>query len=120
VLSNRPEEIAQMMVGSLRTGSIAFTQWFAAWLRRPHTIPPVVSAYVRQRRLLDVIPARRVSTGGNLWLIIPEDEGVFSGGEECQGFPLVGDVQIYLDLLPVGQRGPETAAEFRNWEGFAR
>jgi DNA-binding HxlR family transcriptional regulator len=120
VLSNRPEEIAQKVVDSLGTESIAFTQWFAAWLRRPHTIPPVVSAYVRQRRLLDVIPARSVTTGGNLWLIIPEDEGVFSGGQESQGFPLVGDVQIYLDLLPVGQRGPETAAEFRNWEGFAR
>ncbi|MCX6872661.1 MAG: MarR family transcriptional regulator [Verrucomicrobia bacterium] len=120
VLSNRPEEIAQKVVDSLGTESIAFTQWFAAWLRRPHTTPPVVSAYVRQRHLLDVIPARSVNTGGNLWLIIPEDEGVFSGGQESQGFPLVGDVQIYLDLLPVGQRGPETAAEFKNWEGFAR
>lgn len=120
VLSDRPEEIAQKVVDSVGMESIAFTQWFAAWLRRPHTIPPVVSAYVRQRHLLDAIPARRVGTGGNLWLIIPEDDGVFSGEQESQGFPLVGDVQIYLDLLQVGQRGPETAAEFKNWEGFAR
>jgi len=120
VLSNRPAEIAQKVADSLGTESIAFTQWFAAWLRRPHTIPPVVSAYVRQRRLLDIFPARKVSTGGNLWLIIPEDEGVFAEGKESQGFPLVGDVQTYLDLLPVGLRGPETAAEFKTWEGFAR
>ena len=120
VLSNQPEAIAQKVVDSLGAESIAFTQWFAAWLRRPHTIPPVVSAYVKDRRLLEVIPARRVTTGGNLWLIIPEDEGVFSGGRESQGFPLASDVQIYLDLLQVGQRGPEAAHELREWESFAR
>jgi hypothetical protein len=120
VLSNNPEEIAQKVVDSLGAENIAFTQWFAAWLRRPHTIPSVVSAYVSQRRLLDVITARRVNTGGNLWLILPEDEGVLLGAQESQGFPLVSDVQIYLDLLQVGQRGPEAAAELRQWEEFSR
>lgn len=120
VLSDRPEEIAQKVIDSLGAEAIAFTQWFAAWLRRPHTLPPVVSAYVSQRHLPDIVPARKVSTGGNLWLIIPEDEGVFLGVQESQGFPLASDVQIYLDLLQVGQRGPEQAEELRAWEGFAR
>lgn len=80
----------------------------------------MVSAYVNQRRLLDIIPARQVNSGGNLWLILPEDEGVLLGVQESQGFPLVSDVQIYLDLLQVGQRGPETAAELRQWNSFAR
>jgi DNA-binding transcriptional ArsR family regulator len=120
VLSNQPEEIALKVIDSLGAEGVAFTQWFAAWLRRPHTTPAVVSAYVQQRHLLDIIPARRVNSGGNLWLIIPEDDGVLLGTQESQGFPLVSDVQIYLDLLKVGQRGPETAAELRQWEGFAR
>jgi len=120
VLSNRPEEIAQKVIDSLGVEGVAFTQWFAAWLRRPHTIPAVVSAYVNQRKFLEIIPARKVNTGGNLWLIIPEDDGVLLGTQESQDFPLVSDVQIYLDLLQVEQRGPEQAAELRAWDRFAR
>ncbi len=120
VLSNKPEDIARKVIDSVGKESVAFTQWFAAWLRRSHTIPPIVSAYVKKRHVLDIVPARRVSSGGNLWLIVSEDEGVWQEGQEIGGFPLVSDVQIYLDLLQVGQRGPETAAEFRQWDGFAR
>lgn len=120
VLSNKPDEIARKLLDAVGGKSIAFTQWFAAWLRRPHTTAPVVSAYVKKRHILEIAPARRVSTGGNLWLIVPEDEGVWREGQEIGDFPLVSDVQIYLDLLQVGQRGPETAAELRQWEGFAR
>lgn len=120
VLSNQPEGIARKVIESVGRDSVAFTQWFAAWLRRPHTVPPVVSAYVKKPHVLEIIPARRVTSGGNLWLIVPEDEGVWQGEQQIGDFPLVSDVQIYLDLLQVGQRGPETAAEFRNWEGFAR
>ena len=54
------------------------------------------------------------------WLIVPADDGVLLEKQESQGFPLVSDVQIYLDLLHVGQRGPEQAVELRGWEGFAR
>ncbi len=120
VLSNKPEEIARKLLDAVGGDSIAFTQWFAAWLRRPHTTPPVVSAYVKKRHVLEIAPARRVSSGGNLWLIVPADEGVWQEGQQIGDFPLVSDVQIYLDLLQVGQRGPETAAELRQWEGFAR
>lgn len=120
VLSNTPDGIARKLVEAVGSESIAFSQWFAAWLRRPHTIPPLVSAYVKKRHILDIAPARQVSSGGNLWLLVPEDEGVWQQGRETEGFPLVSDVQIYLDLLQVGQRGPETAAELRAWDGFAR
>lgn len=120
VLSNNPGEIGRKLVDAVGNEAVAFTQWFAAWLRRPHTTSPVVSAYAKKRHVLEIAPARRVSSGGNLWLLVPEDEGVWQDGREIEGFPLVSDVQIYLDLLQVGQRGPETAAELREWEGFAR
>lgn len=120
LLSNKPAEIAGKLLEAAGGGTLAFTQWFAAWLRRPHTTPPIVSAYVKKPHILNTVPARRVKTGGNLWLIVPEDDGVWQDGIEIDGFPLVSDVQIYLDLLQVGQRGPDTAAELRKWEGFAR
>lgn len=120
VLSSNPQEIAQKLVNSVGAENLAFTQWFAAWQRRPYTTPPVISCYIKKRQLLDIVPARPVKSGGNLWLIVPEDEGVWQEGKEVNGFPLVSDVQIYLDLLQVGLRGPETAEELRQWEGFAR
>jgi len=98
--------------------NLVFTQWFAAHLRFPYTTPPLVSAYVRKERLPEIHFARKVTAGGNLWLIVPEDEGVFFEIQKEKGFRLVSDIQIYLDLLRVGQRGPEQAEALRNWEGF--
>jgi hypothetical protein len=98
-----------------------FTLWFAAQLRHPYTTPPIISAYVAAgSRLPELKFVRPVQTGGNLWLITPEDEGVFIETQECGGFRLVSDVQIYLDLLQMGQRGPDAAEALRNWDGFAR
>lgn len=63
---------------------------------------------------------RKVSSGGNLWLLVPEDRGVFQGNQSKDDFPLVCDVQIYLDLVGSGLRGPEAADALRQWEGFAK
>lgn len=98
----------------------AFTQWFAARLRHPYTDSPVVSVYVPKAVELTLRFARPVSNGGNLWLIEPMDDGVFREIQDVDGFPLVSDVQIYLDLLQVEGRGPEQAEALRKWEGFAR
>lgn len=120
LLSNDLIEIANTVRDSLGEDRAVFTQWFAAHLRHPYTTPPLVSAYVRAREIPPVALARKVSTGGNLWLIAPADEGVFFETQQVGGFHLVSDVQIYLDLLQVGQRGPEQAEALRDWEQFAR
>jgi DNA-binding HxlR family transcriptional regulator len=120
LLSDQPEEIAGKVLDSLGAEAVCYTQWFAGWLRHPYTTPPLVSAYVRDSKLLEIAPGRKVGSGGNLWLIDPADDGVFHGRQESGGFPLVSDVQVYLDLLQVGQRGPDQAEELRKWEGFAR
>ena len=120
VLSSNAEEIARDVADCLGTGKAAFTQWFAAHLRFPYTTPPVVSAYVTELHELNQPLGRKVGSGGNLWLIHPADEGMFRETQEVRGFQLVADVQIYLDLLQVGQRGPDQAEALRQWEGFAR
>ena len=108
---------------ALQTGHVetAFTQWFAANLRHPHTQPPVCSAY-RRRPLSEFEQQqsgfREVSSGGKLWIIVPRDEGVFQFQRRVDGFPLVCDVQIYLDLLQAGLRGPDQAQALRMWEEF--
>jgi hypothetical protein len=102
---------------------LAFTQWFAANLRYPYTIAPVVSAYVarfpteQDQREWRV---RQVADGGTLWLIVPKDDGVFRETQRVGELTLASDAQIYLDLLHAGLRGPEQAKALRDWAEFGR
>ncbi|TFH13374.1 MAG: hypothetical protein E4H02_11930 [Lentisphaerales bacterium] len=105
------------------TGEVAFTQWFAAGRRFPYADVPIVSAYVAETpgvRLAAELGAREVSSGGKLWLITPKDAGVFQAIRRVDGIPIACDVQIYLDLLQVGFRGPDQAEALRSWEGFRK
>lgn len=121
LLTNDAGDIARTVRDALGSENAAFTQWFAAHIRHPYTTPPIVSAYVRKERPLPEFKfAREVRSGGNLWLIAPEDEGLFFETQDQAGFQLVSDVQIYLDLLQMGQRGPDAAEALRAWDGFAR
>ena len=120
LLSSDPDEIARKVTDFAGTDEVAFTQWYAAHLRHPYTTPPVVSAYVIYRRHLDLPLGRKVNSGGNLWLMYPEDDGLFLEKQRVNGLHLVPDAQIYLDLIGTGQRGPDQAEALRQWEGFAQ
>jgi hypothetical protein len=102
---------------------LAFTQWFAAELRHSYAQVPIITVYrcefpdeAEQRDL----KLREVGDGGNVWVVIPRDVGVFQAGQRIADLPLVADVQIYLDLLQVGLRGPDQAQALRQWTGFCR
>lgn len=120
VLASDPVEIARQVRDALEGETFCFTQWMAAWLRKPYTTPPVVSVYVPEGAPSRIELGRKVSGGGNLWLLVPEDPGVFQLRQKEDGFPLVCDPQIYLDLAGAGLRGPEAAETLREWEGFAK
>jgi hypothetical protein len=102
---------------------IAFTQWIAAVERYPYTEPVVCSAYVSRLPRpaeLESLGLREVSDAGNVWLYLPDDEGVFIETQPSDDLSLVSDAQIYLDLQNTGLRGPEAAKALRHWEGFCR
>lgn len=106
-----------------QTIPIAFTQWLAASLRHPYTEPVVTSAYVArlpEAATLERLGLRPVTDAGKVWLLVPDDEGVFLETQTIQDLPLTTDAQIYLDLQGTGLRGPDQAAALRNWEGFCR
>jgi hypothetical protein len=123
VLLTDPEEVAEKLKSILGDQPPVFTQWFAGWLRHPHTTPVVVTAYVKafpdETHIRDKLLGRRVSGGGGLKLVVPKDEGVFHPSQTVGGFELVSDVQIYLDLQQAGLRGEEQAAELKRWPDFA-
>lgn len=122
ILESDFEKLARHLLKQT-VGEIAFTQWFAANLRFPYAESPVVSAYRQEfpsEEELRALKLREVSGGAKLWIIVPNDAGVFQGVRRAKGFPIVSDVQIYLDLLQVGLRGPDQAHALREWEGFCK
>jgi len=124
LLETEPVQIARKLKEVLNgKQKPVFTQWFAANLRRPYTVPPAVSAYVpRFPESGDEksLGARQVINGGSLWLILPRDQGVFLETQRVNEFTLACDAQVYLDLLQVGLRGPDQAKALREWEGFGK
>jgi hypothetical protein len=125
VLSGDPMELARALkdVAEFEGTKICFTQWIAGWIRHPYTEPVVVSAYVSRslpEAILENLGLRQVKEAGNVWIFLPNDEGVFLETQTVDDLPLVTDAQIYLDLQKTGLRGPDQAEALRNWEGFCR
>jgi hypothetical protein len=56
---------------------------------------------------------KSVSSGANVSLLIPYDEGVFLENRKMDGVQLVAPVQIYLDLQNYRSRGQEAAQAIR-------
>ena len=48
-------------------------------------------------------------SGSNLMLLRPHDEGVFYNTQHIESFPVVSDLQLYLDLRSFKGRGVEAA-----------
>ena len=123
VLNGDPVNLAAQLRDLLGAEPPVFTQWLAGWLRHPYTTPVVVTAYVKHfpddAWLREKLLARRVSVGGTLRLVQPKDEGVWNPKQTVQGFQLVSDVQIILDLARAGLRADEQAEELRRAADFA-
>jgi len=52
---------------------------------------------------------KQVSSGPNFTMLEPYDEGVFYGSNEINDTKVVGDIQLYLDLVSFKGRGEESA-----------
>ncbi len=60
--------------------------------------------------LADHVGLKGVSSGANVTLMQPYDEGVFYGAKEVESAPVVSPVQMYLDLTQAKGRGAEAAS----------
>ncbi len=49
----------------------------------------------------------------NLWLVVPNDEGVLQGATETAGIRCVHPVQVYVDLKEQPERSAEAADRLR-------
>lgn len=60
-------------------------------------------------RVVERLQLKPVTSGGNVNLIIPYDEGVLYGSETKDGTKVTSSVQTYLDLREIKGRGEEAA-----------
>lgn len=76
----------------------------------------LVTAYLRKPagdKLLQRLGWHEEKRGANLWLIRPNDEGVFHGAQAVAGVECVSPVQAYLDLRGLPERAEEAAEHLR-------
>jgi AraC-like DNA-binding protein len=94
----------------------AVTALASAWLRDQFAQYRVTTVYLRsppRPRLLEDLTFREGSRGANLWIVTPNDEGVFQDSEEIAGVTCVSAVQTYLDLLAHAERAQDAAEHLR-------
>ncbi|MFD2257983.1 hypothetical protein ACFSSA_14980 [Luteolibacter algae] len=124
------EELADRLIryGAAHSEEPLFTLNYAAWLRAPHNVPTVVSAYVKRFPDDDEIgyelKARPVQRGaGNLRLLVHEDHHALTIDsqrvKEGRRAVLVSDVQLYLDLHQAEPNGAEQAEVLRKLDDFS-
>lgn len=71
-----------------------------------------VFAYLEEHRLAELVQSlhlKETSSGANLVLWIPDDEGVWYGAQVLAGADVTSSIQTYLDLRSLHERGDEAA-----------
>ena len=89
----------------------AFTLSSGASLVAPSLRYTRVFAYITEsvENIADKLDWKKVSSGANISLLEPYDEGILYGLQDVNGRKVVSDVQLYLDLKSYKERGEEAA-----------
>lgn len=94
----------------------ALTGLAAGWLMAPFAGYRLVTVYLRKSpgdKLFQRLKWHEEKRGANLWLIRPNDEGVFHGAQNVKSMVCVGPVQVWLDLCNLPERAEEAAEHLR-------
>lgn len=100
----------------------AATGLSAAWQLTHFAGFRIATFYIKgepDKGIKDKLGFREDARGANLWLVVPNDEGVFQGVDERDGVRCVHPVQVWLDLKEHPERGFDAAervhADFLSW-----
>jgi hypothetical protein len=118
VTTRSSEESLARLSGALGKAKVPYaaTGLGAAWLYTRFAGFRLVTLFVEERpsdALLRDLGFREEPKGANVWLVVPNDVGVFDGVEAKDGIACVHPVQAYVDLLGHPERAKEAAAELR-------
>jgi hypothetical protein len=112
------DELLGLLAGRLRKETILYaaTGLAAAWMLTRFAAFRTVTLYLAEgpgRDVLSRLGVREDEQGANVWLVVPNDHGVFHGASERDNIRCVHPVQVYLDLLGQPERAKEAAEELR-------
>ena len=118
VAARSGDVLLRQLANSLLKASAEFaaTGLAAAWLFDRFAGFRTTTIYLAEDpapELLDSLSFREDERGANVWLIVPNDEGVFHGASEVEGVQCVHPVQVYLDLGAHPERADEAASKLR-------
>lgn len=118
IAARSSDEVLRELAGHLKRGKIehAATGLAGAWLLNQFSgfrlvvfhVGKIPSAEARQ-----AMGFHEEQRGENVWLVVPNDEGVFHGAAEREGIRCVHPVQAYLDLKNHPERSAEAAEQLR-------
>jgi hypothetical protein len=94
----------------------AVTGLSAAWLYTRFAAFRLATVYLSSmpsRLMLREMEFSDEPKGANLWLVLPDDEGVFHDSHTLEGIRCVSPIQTYLDLKGHPERAKDAAAELR-------
>lgn len=116
VATRSGEETLRRVAKSLEQSGLtwAATGLSGAWLVNPFASFRLTTFFVSQiPDSLEAMGMREESRGENVWLVVPNDQGVFDGAADFGGIRCVHPVQIYVDLKGHPERSTEAAEDLR-------
>ncbi len=123
------EELVDRAVAAFnaKKSPYAATGLSAAWLYTTFANFRLVTFYLATmptRSLLESLEFVEEPKGANLWLALPDDDGVFHESRKVSDIQCASPIQVYLDLKHQPERANEAAAELRrkllNWDEYGR
>lgn len=113
------DELVETLAGAFKKEKTkhALTGLSAAWRIDAFAEFRLVSFYVEHvpsKSLLESLSFREDSRGANVWLVVPNDEGVFDEGGNYTGVFCAHPVQVYLDLAGHPERSKDAALHLRS------
>jgi hypothetical protein len=118
IAARSSDEVLRQLAGQYKRDKTEYaaTGLAGAWLLNQFTGFRLVVCYVARLPSAEAQQAmafREESRGENVWLVVPNDEGVFHGAAEREGIRCVHPVQAYLDLKSHPERSAEAAEQLR-------
>ncbi len=112
------DEILRRVSGQLKRGKLehAATGLAGAWLCSGFAGFRLVVVYVAElpgKEACQEMGFHETERGENIWLVQPNDAGVFHGSTEREGIACAHAVQVYLDLKNHPERSAEAAEALR-------
>jgi hypothetical protein len=118
VAARSGEALLMMVAKAIQQHQLRYatTGLSAAWLMTHFAAFRTASIYLEAEPTDDFkadLGFREDDRGANLWLIVPDDEGVLQSGKVIEGISCVHPVQAYLDLAGHPERSAEAAEHLR-------